>query len=78
MQINDGSLALRPCLASHKKGPPRRTQNKKGADLSQRLSSNQVALLRTRQRGMRQRGFIREAEGAIDRVGGCSHLKPLQ
>jgi hypothetical protein len=33
---------------------------------------------RTRQRGMRQRSFIRKAECAVDCVRLCAHLKPLQ
>src|SRR5215472_17793095 len=37
-----------------------------------------MILLRTRYRRMRQNSLIREAERAIDGIGGRAHLKPLQ
>src|ERR1043166_4424922 len=43
-----------------------------------RISKANSCLLRAGDSGMRQDGFIREAERAVNGIGGCSHLKPLQ
>src|SRR5256885_10151153 len=53
-------------------------KNGAGVCPAPRVSETNSCLLRAGHSGMRQDGFIREAERAVNGIGGRAHLKPLQ